>query len=158
MHQLMAHTLDTIIADIASIQNDARAGRSTYFPVWPMIILRTQGLDRPENCRWKAGRRHWARSPGPGHGLAKPEHLKILEDWMKSYLPNELFDPQGKLVPELRELAPAGQSPHGANPHANGGILLKDLVMRISRIRGQSVEPALRQRKPLGLGESSCAM
>ncbi len=130
MHQLMAHTLDTIIADIASIQNDARAGRSTYFPVWPMIILRTpKGWTGPKIVDGKPVEGTWRAHQVPVTDLAKPEHLKILEDWMKSYLPNELFDPQGKLVPELRELAPQGNRRMGANPHANGGILLKDLVM-----------------------------
>jgi xylulose-5-phosphate/fructose-6-phosphate phosphoketolase len=130
MHQLMAHTLDTIIADIASIQNDARAGRSTGFPMWPMIILRTpKGWTGPKIVDGKPVEGTWRAHQVPVTDLAKPEHLKILEDWMKSYLPNELFDPQGKLVPELRELAPQGNRRMGANPHANGGILLQDLVM-----------------------------
>ncbi len=130
MHQLMAHTLDTIIADIASIQNDARAGRFTELPAWPMIILRTpKGWTGPKVVDGKPVEGTWRAHQVPVTDLAKPGHLKILEDWMKSYRPNELFDPQGKLVPELRELAPRGNRRMGANPHANGGILLKDLVM-----------------------------
>src|SRR5467141_1581611 len=130
MHQLMAHTLDTIIADIASIQNDARAGRSTGFPMWPMIILRTpKGWTGPKIVDGKPVEGTWGAHQVPVTDLAKPEHLKILEDWMKSYLPNELFDEHGKLIPELTQLAPQGNRRMGANPHANGGILLKDLVM-----------------------------
>jgi len=129
MHQLMAHTLDTIITEIASIQKDARAGRSTE-PAWPMIILRTpKGWTGPKVVDGKPVEGTWRAHQVPVTDLAKPGHLKILEDWMKSYNPNELFDPQGKLVPELRELAPQGNRRMGANPHANGGILLKDLVM-----------------------------
>jgi len=129
MHQLMAHTLVTIITEIASIQKDARAGRSTE-PAWPMIILRTpKGWTGPKVVDGKPVEGTWRAHQVPVTDLAKPGHLKILEDWMKSYNPNELFDPQGKLVPELRELAPQGNRRMGANPHANGGILLKDLVM-----------------------------
>jgi xylulose-5-phosphate/fructose-6-phosphate phosphoketolase len=130
MHQLMAHTLDTIIAEIGAIQNDARAGRSTELPAWPMIILRTpKGWTGPKIVDGKPVEGTWRAHQVPVTDLAKPEHLKILEDWMKSYRPNELFDPQGKLIPELKELAPQGNRRMGANPHANGGILLKDLVM-----------------------------
>jgi xylulose-5-phosphate/fructose-6-phosphate phosphoketolase len=129
MHQLMAHTLDTIITEIASIQKDARAGRSTE-PAWPMIILRTpKGWTGPKIVDGKPVEGTWRAHQVPVTDLAKPGHLKILEDWMKSYNSNELFDPQGKLIPELRELAPQGNRRMGANPHANGGILLKDLVM-----------------------------
>ncbi len=130
MHQLMAHTLDTIIAEIGAIQNDARAGRSTELPAWPMIILRTpKGWTGPKIVDGKPVEGTWRAHQVPVTDLAKPEHLKILEDWMKSYRANELFDPQGKLIPELKELAPQGNRRMGANPHANGGILLKDLVM-----------------------------
>jgi xylulose-5-phosphate/fructose-6-phosphate phosphoketolase len=130
MHQLMAHTLDTIIAEIGAIQNDARAGRSTELPAWPMIILRTpKGWTGPKIVDGKPVEGTWRAHQVPVTDLAKPEHLTILEDWMKSYRPNELFDPQGKLIPELKELAPQGNRRMGANPHANGGILLKDLVM-----------------------------
>jgi xylulose-5-phosphate/fructose-6-phosphate phosphoketolase len=130
MHQLMAHTLDTIIAEIGAIQNDARAGRSTELPAWPMIILRTpKGWTGPKVVDGKPVEGTWRAHQVPVTDLAKPEHLKILEDWMKSYLPNELFDEHGRLIPEVAELAPHGNRRMGANPHTNGGILLKDLVM-----------------------------
>jgi len=130
MHQLMAHTLDTIIAEIRTIQNDARAERSTGLPAWPMIILRTpKGWTGPKIVDGKPVEGTWRAHQVPVTDLSNPEHLKILEDWMKSYLPNELFDEHGKLIPELTQLAPQGNRRMGANPHANGGILLKDLVM-----------------------------
>ncbi len=130
MHQLMAHTLDIIIAEIATIQKDARAGRSTGVPAWPMIILRTpKGWTGPKIVDGKPVEGTWRAHQVPVTDLSKPGHLKILEDWMKSYLPNELFDEHGKLIPELEELAPHGNRRMGANPHANGGVLLKDLVM-----------------------------
>jgi len=130
MHQLLAHTLDTIITEIGAIQNDARAGRSTELPAWPMIILRTpKGWTGPKVVDGKPVEGTWRAHQVPVTDLAKPEHLKILEDWMKSYLPNELFDERGRLIPEVAELAPHGNRRMGANPHANGGILLKDLVM-----------------------------
>ena len=130
MHQLMAHTLDTIIAEIRTIQNDARAERSTGLPAWPMIILRTpKGWTGPKIVDGKPVEGTWRAHQVPVTDLSNPEHLKILEDWMKSYLPNELFDEHGKLIPELAQLAPQGNRRMGANPHANGGILLKDLVM-----------------------------
>ncbi len=130
MHQLMAHTLDTIIAEIRTIQNDARAERSTGLPAWPMIILRTpKGWTGPKVVDGKPVEGTWRAHQVPVTDLSNPEHLKILEDWMKSYLPNELFDEHGKLIPELAQLAPQGNRRMGANPHANGGILLKDLVM-----------------------------
>src|SRR5216683_3196994 len=130
MHQLMAHTLDIIIVEIATIQKDARAGRSTGVPAWPMIILRTpKGWTGPKMVDGKPVEGTWRAHQVPVTDLSKPGHLKILEDWMKSYLPNELFDEHGKLIPELEELAPHGNRRMGANPHANGGVLLKDLVM-----------------------------
>jgi len=130
MHQLMADTLDTIVAEIRAIQKDARSGRTADVPVWPLIILRTpKGWTGPKVVDGKPVEGTWRAHQVPVTDLAKPGHLKILEDWMKSYKPNELFDQHGKLFPELRDLAPAGNRRMGANPHANGGILLKDLVM-----------------------------
>ncbi len=130
MHQLMAHTLDTIIAEISTIQNDARAGRSTGLPAWPMIILRTpKGWTGPKIVDGKPVEGTWHAHQVPVTDLSKPEHLKILEDWMKSYRPSELFDEHGKLILELTQLAPQGNRRMGANPHANGGVLLNDLVM-----------------------------
>jgi len=131
MHQLMAHTLDTLIEEIRAIQNDLRAGRSTGEPVWPMIVLRSpKGWTGPKMVDGKSVEGTWRAHQVPVTDFAaKPEHLKILEDWMKSYHAEELFDANGKLIPELAELAPKGDRRMGANPHANGGLLLKDLIM-----------------------------
>ncbi|HXU21360.1 MAG TPA: phosphoketolase family protein [Verrucomicrobiae bacterium] len=131
MHQLMAHTLDTVIQEIHSIQRSARAGKSTGLPEWPMIILRTpKGWTGPKIVDGKPVEDTWRAHQVPITDFAShPGHLKMLEDWMKSYKPEELFDEKGELVPELRELAPKGNRRMGANPHANGGLLLRDLVL-----------------------------
>jgi xylulose-5-phosphate/fructose-6-phosphate phosphoketolase len=130
MHQLMAYTLNTIVEEIKAIQQNARAGQLDGLPAWPMIILRTpKGWTGPKVVDGKPVEGTWRAHQVPVTDLAKPEHLKILEDWMKSYMPKELFDEHGKLIPELRELAPQGNRRMGANPHANGGVLLKELVM-----------------------------
>jgi xylulose-5-phosphate/fructose-6-phosphate phosphoketolase len=131
IHQLMAHTLDAIIEEIHSIQNDARAGRSAGLPVWPMIILRTpKGWTGPKIVDGKPVEDTWRAHQVPVTSfISHPDHVKILEEWLRSYRPEELFDGKGKLIPELTELAPSGERRMGANPHANGGLLLKDLVM-----------------------------
>jgi xylulose-5-phosphate/fructose-6-phosphate phosphoketolase len=131
MHQLMAHTLNMVITEINMIQNDARAGRSTGLPMWPMIILRTpKGWTGPKMVDGKPVEGTWRAHQVPVTNFAShPDHVKILEEWLKSYKPEELFDGNGKLIPELAELAPSGPRRMGANPHANGGTLLKDLVM-----------------------------
>ncbi len=130
MHQLMASTLNTIVEEIKAIQQNARAGQLDGLPAWPMIILRTpKGWTGPKIVDGKPVEGTWRAHQVPVTDLSKPGHLKILEDWMKSYMPKELFDEHGKLIPELRELAPQGNRRMGANPHANGGVLLKELVM-----------------------------
>jgi xylulose-5-phosphate/fructose-6-phosphate phosphoketolase len=131
MHQLMAHTLDTVIEEIHAIQNDARGGRSAGLPVWPMIILRTpKGWTGPKTVDGKPVEDTWRAHQVPVTSfISHPDHLRILEEWLSSYRPGELFDGKGKLIPELTELAPSGERRMGANPHANGGLLLKDLVM-----------------------------
>jgi len=130
MHQLMAATLDTIVEEIKAIQQKARAGQLDGLPAWPMIILRTpKGWTGPKIVDGKPVEGTWRAHQVPVTDLSKRDHLKILEDWMKSYRPKELFDETGKLIAELKELAPQGDRRMGANPHANGGILLKDLVM-----------------------------
>jgi xylulose-5-phosphate/fructose-6-phosphate phosphoketolase len=130
MHQLMAATLDSILQDIKAIQQKARAAQLDSLPAWPMIIFRTpKGWTGPKMVDGKPVEGTWRAHQVPVTDLSRPEHLKILEDWMKSYQPNELFDEAGKLIPELKELVPQGNRRMGANPHANGGILLKDLVM-----------------------------
>ncbi len=132
MHQRMATTLDSIVAEIRDIQKQARAQDSAAtLPMWPMIILRSpKGWTGPKFVDGKPVEGTWRAHQVPVDDFEKkPEHLKILEDWMKSYRPEELFDQNGKLIPELAELAPQGDRRMGANPHANGGLLLKDLLM-----------------------------
>ena len=131
MHQLMARTLDAVIEEIHAIQNAARKERCTGLPVWPMIILRTpKGWTGPKIVDGKPVEDTWRAHQVPvTNFVARPDHVKILEEWLKSYRPEELFDGSGKLIPELAELAPSGTSRMGASPHANGGLLLKDLVM-----------------------------
>ena len=131
MHQLMTQTLETIIAEIKAIQHDARHNGSTEIPQWPMIILRSpKGWTGPKEVDGKKTEDFWRSHQVPFAEMAiKPEHLKLLEAWMKSYKPEELFDENGKLMPELAKLAPQGDRRMGANPHANGGILLRDLKM-----------------------------
>ena len=131
MHQLMAATLESVIAEIRVIQEDARSNGSHNRPRWPMIILRTpKGWTGPKFVDGKPVEGTWRAHQVPVTDLAaRPEHLKILEDWMRSYRPEELFDGKGGFRPELAELAPTGNRRMGANPHANGGLLLKDLLM-----------------------------
>jgi xylulose-5-phosphate/fructose-6-phosphate phosphoketolase len=131
MHQQMAATLDTILAEIQAIQKDARSQKSPDRPVWPMIIMRTpKGWTGPKFVDGKPVEGTWRAHQVPVTDLAtKPGHLKILEDWMKSYRAEELFDQDGKFRSELAALAPKGERRMGANPHANGGLLLKNLLM-----------------------------
>jgi len=131
MHQLMAGTLDAIVNEVQSIQNKARRHGDSILPARPMLILRSpKGWTGPKIVDGKPVENTWRAHQVPVADLQlKPEHVKILEDWMKSYRPEELFDERGKLIPELAELAPKGDRRMGANPHANGGLLLRDLVM-----------------------------
>jgi xylulose-5-phosphate/fructose-6-phosphate phosphoketolase len=131
MHRLMAQTLDQVFGRIAEIQRKARKRKDASVPRWPMIILRTpKGWTCPKEIDGKPAENSWRSHQVPLAELAeKPGHVKLLEKWMKSYGPQELFDDQGKLIEELRELAPTGPRRMGANPHANGGLLLRDLRM-----------------------------
>ena len=131
MHPLMAETLDTIIAEIKAIQTEARTQGYSKRPQWPMIILRSpKGWTGPKEVDGKKTEDYWRSHQVPFSEMAgKPEHVKLLESWMKSYKPEELFDEKGKLIPELAQLAPTGDRRMGANPHANGGILLRDLKL-----------------------------
>jgi xylulose-5-phosphate/fructose-6-phosphate phosphoketolase len=131
MHQLMAKTLETVIKEIRGIQAEARQNHSPGVPRWPMIVMRTpKGWTGPKFVDGKPVENTWRAHQVPVADFEKhPEHLKILEEWMKSYRAEELFDSDGRLKPELAELAPVGDRRMGANPHANGGLLLKDLTM-----------------------------
>ncbi len=129
MHQLMAATLDRVVADIRQIQGDARTRGVVRLPRWPMIVLKTpKGWTGPRVVDGEqvegTYRAHQVPLSAP---RTNPEHLAILERWMRSYHPEELFDEHGRLRPELAELAPRGERRMGANPHANGGLLLRDL-------------------------------
>ena len=131
MHQLMAHTMNTVLEEIQSIQHAARTGNSTQLPVWPMIVMRTpKGWTGPKIVDGKPVEGTWRAHQVPLTDFVKhPAHVKMLQEWMKSYKPEELFDESGKLIPEIAELAPSGNRRMGANPHANGGLLLQDLTM-----------------------------
>jgi len=131
MHRSMAAALDATILKIRSIQREARAGGKTSRPRWPMIILRTpKGWTGPKTVDGKQTEGSWRSHQVPfGDMAGKPDHLRLLEEWMKGYRPEELFDEDGRLRPELAELPPKGNRRMGANPHANGGLLLKDLAM-----------------------------
>lgn len=131
MHHLMAETLDTIFAEIKNIQGEARNKGSANRPKWPMIVMRTpKGWTGPKEVDGLKTEDFWRSHQVPFSEMAtKPDHVKLLEDWMKSYKPEELFDKNGKLVQELADLAPQRERRMGANPHANGGILLRDLRM-----------------------------
>jgi xylulose-5-phosphate/fructose-6-phosphate phosphoketolase len=131
MHQLMAQTLDTVIAEIQSIQRRARAVRKPQRPRWPMIVLRTpKGWTGPKKVDGKLTENFWRSHQVPLAEMAsKPGHVKLLEKWLKSYRPRELFDKHSRLMPELAALAPQGKRRMGYNPHANGGLLRRDLKM-----------------------------
>ncbi len=131
MHPLMAETLDAVIAEIQRIQREARAKGAAARPRWPMIVLETpKGWTGPKVVDGQqvegTYRAHQVPLSDPRHN---PEHLRALESWMRSYRPEELFDERGRLRRELAELAPRGARRMGANPHANGGALLRDLKM-----------------------------
>jgi xylulose-5-phosphate/fructose-6-phosphate phosphoketolase len=131
MHQLMAATLDTVIEDIRAIQQQVRTNGQAKRPRWPMIVLRTpKGWTGPKEVDGQKTEGFWRSHQVPFAEMAsKPEHIKLLAEWMQSYQPEELFDQNGQLRPELAQLAPVGMRRMGANPHANGGILLKELKM-----------------------------
>jgi xylulose-5-phosphate/fructose-6-phosphate phosphoketolase len=129
MHQVMAQTLDTIVAQIKKIQSDARQGGKISRPRWPMIVLTTpKGWTGPKVVDGQKVEGTYRAHQVPLSAPSKnPEHLKQLESWMQSYKPQELFDKSGRLIPELAALAPKGDRRMGANPHANGGVLMRDL-------------------------------
>jgi xylulose-5-phosphate/fructose-6-phosphate phosphoketolase len=128
MHQLMAATLDLVVADIRRIQRDARTKGFKARPRWPMIILRSpKGWTGPKVVDGKPTEGTFRSHQVPMGEMNKPGHLKLLEKWMRSYRPQDLFDEAGKLNSELAELAPKGERRMSANPHANGGLLLHDL-------------------------------
>ena len=142
MHQLMAATLDRVISEIKQIQTESRkagVGKAKR-PRWPMIVLRTpKGWTCPKEIDGKRTEGYWRAHQVPmGEMHENPKHVKILEKWMKSYRPEELFESPGRFKPALAALAPKGERRMSANPHTNGGLLLKDL--RLPDFRDYAVE------------------
>ena len=139
MHQHMAATLDAVLDEIRRIQMEARTHGFTDRPVWPMIVLRTpKGWTGPKEIDGKPVENTWRSHQVPIDQMAaKPHHITELECWMKSYKPEELFDASGRVLAGIAALAPAGERRMSANPHANGGTLLKDL--RLPDFEGYAV-------------------
>ena len=140
VHPQMAAALDEVVSRIREIQREARANGKADRPRWPMIVLQTPkgwtGPKRVDGLRVEGTfRAHQVPLSDP---MKNPDHLRQLEDWLLSYRPAELFDARGRLAAELQELAPAGDRRMGANPHANGGLLLRDL--RLPDFRSYAVD------------------
>ncbi|QDI83266.1 phosphoketolase family protein [Methylorubrum populi] len=129
MHPLMASTLDAVLRDIRRIKADARDRGFTRRPLWPMIVLRTpKGWTCPGEIDGRRTEDYWRSHQVPmGEMHDNPAHVQILEDWMLSYRPGELFDENGRLRAEIAETAPTGERRMSANPHTNGGAVLRDL-------------------------------
>ena len=157
MHQAMAATVDKCVADIRAAQQQARTSGEAFRPRWPMIVLRTpKGWTSPSDSGGHKLEGSWRSHQVPMANVKKDKsRLKELEDWMRGYKPEELFDAAGKLVPELKALAPEGTRRIGSNPHANGGLLKKALRMPDFRTYGVKVEkPGTTEAencKPLGV-------
>lgn len=165
MHQKMAATFDCIIEEIKNIQDKARVNNDTQRPQWPMIILRSpKGWTGPKEVDGNKTEGSWRSHQVPfSDTVDNPKHLKLLQTWLQSYHPEELFDDNGCLKEELRKLAPTGQQRMGMNPHANGGLLLKDLkipdfrdyavkvskpgnsMMESTRVMGQLLRDVMKQ-------------
>ncbi|MGA2872831.1 MAG: phosphoketolase family protein [Candidatus Dormibacteria bacterium] len=141
MHQLMASTLEEVVEDIRHIQAEAREKQDTNRPRWPMIVLRSpKGWTGPRVVDGLPIEGTFRSHQVPLLVDAQhPEHLQLLESWMRSYRPEELFDEDGRLIPDLADLAPQGDRRMGANPHANGGLLLRNLRMPDFRVHALSV-------------------
>ena len=142
MHEAMAAALDTAVEQIQTIQRDARVHRKSARPRWPMIVLASpKGWTGPKivDGRRIEGTFRSHQVPITLSPAAPPEHLTLLENWLQSYRPEDLFDSHGRLKPELADLAPKGERRMGANPHANGGLLLRDLKMPDFREYGVDV-------------------
>ncbi|HEX5045664.1 MAG TPA: phosphoketolase family protein [Gammaproteobacteria bacterium] len=139
MHQLMAGTLDKIVEDLKKIRADARGDGSARRPRWPMIVLRSpKGWTCPKEIDGKRVEGYWRSHQVPMGEMNREDHIKILEEWMKSYRPEELFDESGRVRPEVTAIVPEGARRMSANPHANGGVLLKEL--RLPDFRDYAVE------------------
>jgi xylulose-5-phosphate/fructose-6-phosphate phosphoketolase len=157
MHQAMAATLDKCVADIRAAQKEARSSGKAFRPRWPMIVLRTpKGWSSPSDVGGHKLEGSWRAHQVPMADVKKdPGRLKQLEDWMRGYRPQELFDAKGSFKPELKAIAPTGNKRIGSNPHANGGHLKKALRMPDFRTYGIKVEKPgtveAENCKPLGV-------
>ena len=156
MHQEMAGTLEDCVLEIRRIQQEARASGKATRARWPMIVLRSpKGWTGPKEVDGHKVEGFWRSHQVPLAGVREnPAHLKLLEDWLRSYQPEELFDESGRLIPELRALAPTGTRRMSANPHANGGLLRKALRLPDFRDYAIQVEKpgqtAAENTRPLG--------
>jgi len=151
MHEAMATALDAAIEQIRTIQERAREHGDTERPRWPMIVLKSpKGWTGPKVVDGLKVEGSFRAHQVPLHPNAVPAHLALLEDWLRSYRPEELFDQQGRLIFELAELAPIGNRRMGANPHANGGMLLRDLRMPDFRDYAATVPT----RGEIGIGDT----
>ncbi|MCB0634355.1 MAG: phosphoketolase family protein, partial [Lewinella sp.] len=152
MHRNMVHLLDLVIEEIKAIKENAVRNNITDRPRWPMIIFKSpKGWTGPKFVDGQAVEGHFRSHQVPLSDVGtNPEHLKQLEEWFKSYKPADFFDEQGKLLPELAALAPEGERRMGSNPHANGGLLLKDL--RMPDFRNYGIE--IPERGRLGSGDT----
>ena len=151
MHQAMADLLEEMIVQIKAIQANARKDHKAARPKWPLLILKTpKGWTGPKFVDGKPVENTWRAHQVPVSDVQKnPAHLQILEDWLKSYKPQELFDKNGHFRPDLAAMAPTGQKRMGANPHANGGKLLAPSSCRIFAImRSNSISLAKKTPKP----------
>jgi xylulose-5-phosphate/fructose-6-phosphate phosphoketolase len=156
MHQTMAATLEDCVLEIRRIQQEARASGKASRARWPMIVLRSpKGWTGPKEVDGHKVEGFWRAHQVPLAGVREnPAHLKVLENWMRSYRPEELFDQSGRLIPELRALPPEGARRMSANPHSNGGLLRKTLRLPDFRDYGIQVEhpgrTAAENTRPLG--------
>ncbi len=139
VHRALADTLDTVTEEILAIRKHARETGDTTRPIYPMIVLRSpKGWTGPKNVDGKQIEGSFRAHQVPLM-MDSPEHLPMLEQWLRSYHPEELFDENGKLIPELKALAPTGEHRIGANPHANGGLLMHQLRLPDFRDYGLNV-------------------
>jgi xylulose-5-phosphate/fructose-6-phosphate phosphoketolase len=150
MHQQMAATLDQVFDEIRAIQIEARQGKGQGRPIWPMIILKSpKGWTGPKEVDGHKTEGFWRSHQVPFAEMkGRPDHIQLLESWMKSYRPEELFDDNGVLRPEIAALAPEGERRMSANPHANGGLLMRELdlpdiadyAVKVDQPGGQNAE------------------
>ncbi|MGF6372081.1 xylulose-5-phosphate/fructose-6-phosphate phosphoketolase [Paraburkholderia sp. RAU6.4a] len=140
MHRKMAHTLDTVLGEIRAIHQQARANGNLERPLWPMIVLRTpKGWSGPKQINGHKVEGSWRSHQVPFSDVRNNSaNLEVLEEWMRSYRPAELFDAEGRLIPELKALSPQGPRRMSANPHANGGVLRREL--KLPDIRAYAVD------------------